>query len=142
MRGDPPAATANYRICSLLLGVPSSCVSPCRQAELTSLDEAEQQRSTAAAALAREHAAAALKALEGQAPAVRARLVHLARVLVLLLDSCVMPGDLVPSPGAEVALRCGWLCLGNWAAQPPCALLLDHPQMVLRDSLLSRQHAI
>ncbi len=80
---------------------------PCRQAELATLDEAEQQRSTAAAALAREHAAAALKALEGQGPAARARLVHLARVLVQLVDSCVMPGDLVPSPGAEEALRWG-----------------------------------
>ena len=104
--------------CRLLLWVPSSHVCPCRQAELTSLDEAEQQRSTAAAALAREHTAAALKTLDEQAPVVRARLVHLARVLVLLLDSCVMPGDLVPSPGAEEALRWGWLSLGNWAAQP------------------------
>ena len=102
--------------CGFRPWVPSSDACSCRQAELTSLDEAEQQRSTAAAALAREHAAAALKALEGQAPAVRGRLVHLARVLVLLLDSCVMPGDLVPSPGAEVALRWGWLSLGSWAA--------------------------
>ena len=99
--------------CSLLLWVPSSRVCSRRQAELTSLDAAEQQRSTAAAASAREHAAATLQALEGQAPAVRARLVHLARVLVSLLESCVMPGDLVPSPGAEVALRCGWLSPGS-----------------------------
>ena len=75
----------------------ASCGKCCRQGEVTALSSAEQERSAQAIQVGQGHAQAALQLMSQQGPAMRAKLVQLAQLLLQLLDGFVMPADLVGS---------------------------------------------
>lgn len=64
---------------------------------MTALSSAEQERSTQAVRVGQGHSQAALQLMSQQGPAMRAKLVQLAQLLLQLLDGFVMPADLVGS---------------------------------------------
>ena len=68
-----------------------------RQAEVSALTTAEQERMTKAIQLGQGHSQEALALIAQQGPAVRARLVQLTQLVLQLLNGFVMPGDLVGS---------------------------------------------
>ena len=64
---------------------------------MTALSSAEQERSLQTIQVGKGHAQAALQLMSQQGPAMRAKLVQLAQLLLQLLDGFVMPADLVGS---------------------------------------------
>lgn len=68
-----------------------------RRAELEALKASEASRQQAAAALTTSCATACLSLTQSHAQQLTAEAVELSRLLLLLLDGCVLPADLVPA---------------------------------------------
>lgn len=75
-----------------------------RRAELEALKAAEVQRQQAAAGLASSCASACLNLTHSHVQQVLAAASELSRLLLVLLDGCVMPADLVLLPEGDDAL--------------------------------------
>lgn len=82
---------------------PSPC-DPHRRSDLEALKAAEAARQQAAASLTSSCATACLALTHSHAQQLGTAAADLSRLLLSLLDSCVLPADLVPAPEGDDAL--------------------------------------
>lgn len=76
----------------------------CRRSELDALKAAEAARQQAAATLTTDCASACLSLTHSHAQQLATAAADLSRMLLLLLDGCVLPADLVPAAEGDDAL--------------------------------------
>lgn len=104
--------------------VPPPCVVR-RRAELEALKAAEAARQQAATALTSSCATAALGLTQSHAQQLTAAVADMSRLLLALLDGCVLPADLVPAPVGDDSLstmqRLSLETLSNLAAAQDAA---------------------
>jgi len=83
---------------------PSAVCVCCRRAELAALQSAESSRQQAAAALTSSCATACLSLTHSHAQQLTAAVTDLSRLLLAVLDGCVLPADLVAAPDGDDSL--------------------------------------